>query len=171
MSKEILTLVDKNDNVIGEELREKCHKQGLWHRASTIFILNSKDEVLIQKRAPNMSHPNRWCTSASGHVLVDESYEQAAKRELKEELGIECEFKEIGKLAERTIGRPDEIENEYNMVYVCYHEGPFNPQKEELAEVKFISIPELRKEIEQDRNNFTPGFLLELRYFLENKEQ
>ncbi|MFH1610496.1 MAG: NUDIX domain-containing protein [Patescibacteria group bacterium] len=169
MSEEMLTLVDKDDKLVGEELRDKCHRQGLWHRASTIFVLNSKDEVLIQRRAPNMSHPNKWCSSASGHVLTNETYEQAAKRELKEELGIECDFKEIGKLAEQTIGKPDEIENEYNKVYVCYHEGPFKIQKEELTEVRFISIPELRKEIEQDRNNFTPGFLLELRYFLENR--
>ena len=131
MSEEILTLVDENDNVVGEETRDKCHKQGLWHRASTIFILNSKDEILIQKRSSKMSHPNRWCSSASGHVAVNESYRQAAERELKEELGIECDFKEVGKLAEKTIGKPGEIENEYNMIYICYNEGPFNLQKEE----------------------------------------
>ena len=72
------------------ETREKCHKDGLWHKAVALFIINSKGQVLLQKRSANKKMwPNMWDITSGGHVLVGELGFQAIIRECKEELGIE----------------------------------------------------------------------------------
>ena len=70
------------------ETREKCHKDGLWHKAVALFIINSKDEVLLQKRSEKKKlWPNLWDITAGGHVLAGEFGFEAIIREIKEELG------------------------------------------------------------------------------------
>lgn len=169
MSEEILYLVDSSDNVIGEAPRDQCHNQGLWHRRATVFVFNSAGELLLQKRAPNMSRPNLWCGSASGHVLQGESYEQAARRELQEEIGIACDLKSLGKLVVQAQYTAEDIDKEHHELFVCEHNGPFNIQQEELSEVKFMSLDELQEKIKDNSQQFTPGFLLELQYYLQHR--
>lgn len=71
------------------ESREKCHKEGLWHKAVAIFIINSKKQVLLQKRSGTKKlWPNMWDITAGGHVLVGEFGFEAVIREIKEEIGV-----------------------------------------------------------------------------------
>ena len=75
-----------------KETREKCHIEGLWHKAVSIFVVNSNNEVLLQKRSSNKKMwPGMWDVTAGGHVLAGEFGFQAVRRELKEELGINLE--------------------------------------------------------------------------------
>ena len=166
MKHEILNLINEQDELIGKVERDKAHAEGLWHRRATVFVFNSKNELLIQKRSSNMSWPNTWCGSASGHVLFNESYEEAAKRELKEEIGIDAEIKYIGKITEQSKAPAGEIENEHHHLFTCNSDGPFDIQQEELSEVKFESIKDIQKRIQKDPDEFTPGFRMEFEYFL-----
>ena len=69
--------------------REVCHSKGLWHKAVTAFIINSKGQVLLQKRSPNKKlWPNCWDITAGGHVLSGEFGFQSIIREVEEELGF-----------------------------------------------------------------------------------
>lgn len=69
--------------------REVCHSKGLWHKAVTVFIINSKEQVLLQKRSPNKKlWPNCWDITAGGHVLSGEFGFQSIIREVEEELGF-----------------------------------------------------------------------------------
>jgi len=165
---EKLNLVDENDKIIGTDLRDNCHQQGLWHRRSTVFVFNSEGKLLVQKRAPNMSRPNMWCGSASGHVLAGESYEDAAQRELKEELGIECDLKEVGQLKVEVDFSLNDKEREHHKLFSCQSDGPFNIQQEELSQVKFISLDKIKKNIQKNPENYTPGFIEEVKYYLKN---
>ena len=71
------------------ESREKCHKEGLWHKAVAIFIINSKKQVLLQKRSGTKKlWPNMWDITAGGHVLAGEFGFETVIREIKEELGV-----------------------------------------------------------------------------------
>lgn len=64
------------------ESREKCHKDGLWHKAVTVFIINSKNKVLLQRRSPNKkTWPNMWDITSGGHVLSGEFGFQSIIRE------------------------------------------------------------------------------------------
>ena len=78
------------------ETREICHKEGLWHKAVVLFIINSKGQVLLQKRSPYKKlWANMWDITAGGHVLTGEFGFQAIIRECKEEIGIELEKNDI----------------------------------------------------------------------------
>jgi len=167
---ETLNLVDEQDNLIGKVAREDAHKKGLWHRRITVFVFNKNNELLIQKRTSNMSWPNLWAASASGHVLINETYEQSAQRELKEEIGIECELKFIGKIIEKIAEPSGDIENEYVSIFVCHSDGPFNIQQEELSEIKFESIENIKKMLAKKPEQFTPGFVKEFEYYLKKSK-
>ena len=78
------------------ETREKCHREGLWHKAVVVFIINSKGQVLLQKRSANKKMwPNTWDVTAGGHVLAGEFGFQSILRECEEELGIKLNKNDI----------------------------------------------------------------------------
>jgi len=155
MKKEdIFDIVDANDQVIGSAPRSEVHAKGLRHRAVHMLIYNSNHELLIQFRSPEKDrHPNTWDSSAAGHVDSGETYKIAANRELQEELGISVpELKEIGYLQ-----ACEETGQEFVRVYEAYHEGPFHPQASEIAEVRWISIPELEHWMAEKPKEFAPA--------------
>jgi len=82
---EYFEVLNQKGEYTGEvETREKCHKEGLWHKAVVIFIINSKSQVLLQKRsATKKLWPNMWDVTAGGHVLAGEMGLQAILREAK----------------------------------------------------------------------------------------
>ncbi len=93
---ELVDIVDEQDNIIGKTTRQEAHKKGLLHRTVHILILNSDGNIFIHKRSPKLTiNPGLWTSSAAGHVASGQTYLEAAKRELGEELGVESELKEV----------------------------------------------------------------------------
>ncbi len=89
MSEEIFDVVDEDDHVVGQATRKEVHKQKLLHRVSNVFVFNSKGEMLVQKRSLSKDeYPGRFTSSVSGHLDAGETYEQAALREMYEEVGL-----------------------------------------------------------------------------------
>jgi len=138
---EYFDVVDSRDKVIGRARREECHSgKMLLHRAIGIIITDSRGEFLFQKRSMKKdTDPGRWAVGVGGHVDADESYEQAAKREAVEEVGIRCKPKFVFKSLV-------EMKSEIEMVsvYTCKHDGLFSINKEEADELKFISNAKVR---------------------------
>ena len=89
---EYIDIFDENNNPIGEKKeKQQAHEEGNFHRTAHIWIINDKNELLLQKRsASKKSHPNCWNISGTGHIRAGESVINGAIRELKEELGIEA---------------------------------------------------------------------------------
>lgn len=139
------------------ETREKCHKEGLWHKAVVVFIINSKGQVLLQKRSANKKMwPNMWDITAGGHVLAGEFGFQAILRECKEELGIELNKEEITFIGSSisTNIKGEIINNHFNEYYIAnkeVDEKTLKLQKEEVSEVKWINKEDI---IEKINNNF-----------------
>ncbi len=139
MSEENLDLVDENDNVIGTVNRMDAHYEGLRHRTVVVLIFNKKGELLLQKRsALKGTMPYSWALSVGGHVDAGEAYIDAARREMKEEMGIECEFFEIGKIYQHMLYKNRRKDSSFITVYCCEYEGPFNIQREEVTALKFF---------------------------------
>lgn len=139
------------------EPRDKCHKEGLWHKAVVVFIINSKGQVLLQKRsASKKMWPNMWDVTAGGHVLAGEFGFQATLRECKEELGIELKKEDItfiGSSISVNI-KGDIINKHFNEYYIAnkeVDEKRLKLQKEEVSEVKWINKEDI---IEKINNNF-----------------
>ena len=83
-------LNEKGQYINQIETRETCHTKGLWHKAVAVFIINSKKQVLLQKRSPYKKlWPNYWDITAGGHVLAGEFGFQAIIREIKEETNLD----------------------------------------------------------------------------------
>ncbi len=138
---ELFTVVDKNDKIIGYYSRYECHhNKKLIHRAIGIVIFNDQGQILLQKRSRNKdTNPGFYTLSTSGHVDKGETYMQAAKRELFEELGIHTPLTKKKKFIVET-----DIETEMDCLFSTKHNGPFYPNKEEVDEVKFVNIDKLK---------------------------
>ena len=98
---EYLDVVDDSDCVIGKATRKEVYEKKLTHRIVHVLVINPiNSKIYIQKRADSVSYlPGHYSTSAGGHVLSGESYDQAVARELNEELGIKALIKNIASMS------------------------------------------------------------------------
>ena len=152
---EYFDVVNDDDKVIGTASRDECHKKGLLHRAVHIIILNSKCEILLQKRSMEKDlYPGWWIDAAAGHVESGETYKDAAKREMMEELGISTELEELFRVKRRWAG-DDKIDNEVVDVYFGYSNGPFKVPKDEVDFVKFFPALKILEMMKTEK--FTPS--------------
>src|SRR3989338_5228619 len=124
-----ICIVDEENNEIGKASTKEAHEKKLLHRASYVMLVNKEGKILLQKRVAMKTYPHMWTMSASGHVDQGESYEEAAHRELKEELGISTRLKKIGIFLKK-----DNICNVWATLFFGNHDGPFNFSKEEVEE-------------------------------------
>ncbi|MFH1587046.1 MAG: NUDIX domain-containing protein [Candidatus Diapherotrites archaeon] len=161
---EIFDLVNENNEVIGQEERWKVHKKRLWHRAVYIFIFNKKGELLLQKRSMDSdTSAGLWTASASGHLGTEKDYLAAAKRELKEEIGIEIPIKKIG------AGEIDNsVDRMFFKLYSGKYDGKFKIQEEELSKVKFFTVDEIKKMVEKTPEKFSPNFRVAFGLYIRN---
>src|SRR3989344_1645943 len=141
MPDELVDVVNEKDEIIGQAMKSKCHAEGLWHRISCNLIFNSEGKIWLQTRAKNINSGGKLDYSASGHVKRGDTYEQAAQREIQEELGISTELKLLFKPI-------PEIYNKINHMIALFtgkHDGPFKIQEEELEKVEAYSIEAIKK--------------------------
>lgn len=151
---EYLDVVDENDNVVRRGTRDDCHKNHLIHRGVYVFVSNSKDQIFLQKRIESKDmHPGYYTASASGHADAGEMYDQAAKRELKEELNIDVPFKRLCKFKNFS-----SLQKEFCMLYSCNYDGEIKFNEKEISEGKFFDREEIEREITRGKKKFTPGF-------------
>lgn len=162
---ELLILVDNNDREIGFLEKDKCHKgEGILHRAFSIFLINSNNELLLQKRSPNkLLWGNYWSNSVCSHPRKGESIEFAAKRRLKDELNVEIEnnlhfiFKFQYSAKFENIGS----ERELCSVFVAKYDGTIHPNQQEIADIKYLPLSSINNELEHNSSQFTPWFKIE----------
>ena len=143
---EIFDVVNERDEVVGREIRSEVHRLGLKHRAVHMLLANSRGEVFLQKRSMTKdTWPGAWDSSASGHLDAGEGYDEAAVREVREELG--WEFTEpltpVLKLdACAATGQ------EFVWVYRGEAEGPFTLHPEEIDDGRWFTVGEVGRLIE-----------------------
>jgi len=151
---EIFDVVNERDEVIGSWARDEVHVNNLLHRAVHIWIFNGRGELFLQKRSPwKQNHPDLWCSSTAGHVDAGESYEQAAHRELAEEIGIDTQLKKFWK-----IEALPETGYEFLEVFVGRSEGPFRLAPGEVETGAFFPIDQIRQWLVRTPEEFTPLF-------------
>ncbi len=154
-------LNERGEYINKSETREKCHKEGIWHRAVAVFIINKNNQVLLQKRSKSKKMwPDMWDITAGGHVLAGELGFQAAIREVKEELGINVEKKDITIIGESISEniKGDIIDrhfNEYYMINKNIDEKKIKLQEDEVSEVKWIDKDEIIKKIKNNYDGIT----------------
>jgi len=158
MAEYILT-VDEQDRETGYMEKMEVHKRGVLHRAFSVMIFNNKGEVLLQKRAKEKYHsPGLWTNSCCSHQRQGEALTEAVARRIREELGISCDCMEAFKfnyLAQFDNGL---IEHEIDHVFIGHYNGNVFPNKDEVEEIRWISLDKLYKEINEHPEDFTYWF-------------
>jgi 16S rRNA (adenine1518-N6/adenine1519-N6)-dimethyltransferase len=148
-------VVDKNDRILRDASRFEVHGNNLRHRAVHILIFNPAGEVYLQQRSRwKDRHPLRWDSSAAGHVVAAESYDETARRELKEELGISVPLKKISKLpaSERT-------DQEFVWLYRGDLAGDLSPNRTEIETGAFFPETVIDGWVAARPEDFAPGFI------------
>ncbi|WP_142524526.1 NUDIX hydrolase [Methylacidimicrobium cyclopophantes] len=154
---ELFDIVDVTDRVVGRKPRSWVHRYGLRHRAVHTLVFNARGELFLQKRSLTKDlNPGLWDSSCSGHVLAGETYDQAAWRELGEELGITdpIPLRPVCKLAAK-----QETGNEFIWVYQAQSDGPFCLHPGEISEGRFLEIRDLDQELLVGPARFSPVFV------------
>ena len=163
---EYLDVVNEQDMVVDRQTRQKCVEQGLLHRAVVVFLKNDLGETYLQKRSSRvMFYPGYWCASATGHVSSGESYFEASKREVKEELGIECQLRELGKFTSPKWRIRGLVEWEHITVFEGVADSPKIVLSDETEEGRFLAPSEFQRLVEKQPRILTPDTLLALKYY------
>lgn len=155
---EFLDIVDEDDNVIGQDNKDNKFNKELISRNVAIFILDGDKKLLIVKRSKHKkSFPNRYDLAACGNVKAGETYEEAAEREVMEELGITCDIKLLEKIYNE-FKEGDKNIKYFTGVFLGYYSGNVN-LNDELVELKKLSVKEVEKLVNENEILFTPGFV------------
>ncbi|HSW58327.1 MAG TPA: isopentenyl-diphosphate Delta-isomerase [Dehalococcoidales bacterium] len=139
----------------------EVHQKGLRHLAVSVFIFDSQNRLLLQRRAQVKYHsPGKWSNTCCTHPLPGETPIQAARRRLQEEMGLIVDIKEIFTFSYRADVGGGLIENEFDHVFWGQSEGAPSINPDEVLEWRRISLPELDEEMAQHQSDYTIWFLL-----------
>ena len=156
---EQVILVDEHDNEIGVEEKTAAHVNGKLHRAFSIFVFDSHGKLLLQKRAAHKYHSgDLWSNACCGHPRPGEGTEQAAHRRLKEEMGFDCELKNIHSFSYRTEFDNGLIEHEYDHVFVGRTDLQPQHDPSEVGDWKWVEPGWLTSDVKQHPERYTVWF-------------
>jgi isopentenyl-diphosphate Delta-isomerase len=146
---EQLILVDENDQQIGTEEKLEAHKQGLLHRAFSIYIFNDKNELMLQQRALDKYHcGGLWTNTTCSHPRIGEDNLAAAHRRLQEEMGFDTELNKVTELIYKVDFENGLTEHEYLHVYIGRHNKDPKLTPEEANDFQWINLIELERRID-----------------------
>jgi isopentenyl-diphosphate delta-isomerase len=164
VASEQLILVDEADGEIGYMDRARCHAgRGMLHRAFSLLIFNGDGQLLLQQRAASKQlWPLFWSNSCCSHPRRDESIETAARRRLREELGLSCPLQFLFKFQYQAQFDSAGAENELCSVFIGRSTERVIINPDEIHAWRWIAPPALHAEMAgPDQGSFTPWFRLE----------
>lgn len=168
---EILVLVDDNDNEIGTDTRENCHRgSGRRHRAYTVFLFHDGKMLLQRRSGKKLLWPGAWDVSYTSHVYPGETYEHAASRRARQELNAN-----VGSLTDvhsfvYFAPQGGNAENEFCRVLVGEFDGKISPNPEELNDFRWVSLKDVEADLHANPDSYTPWFKLSFSGFIGHPE-
>lgn len=154
-------LVDVNDTQIGVMEKMEAHQMGLLHRAFSVFIFNSKGEMLLQQRAISKYHSGGlWTNACCSHPFPEEATIQAAQRRLKEELGFENPIEKVGDFIYKADFDNGLTEHEFDHIFAGEYEGKINFNKAEVMDICYKDLQEISHSLQTHPQKYTPWFHL-----------
>jgi isopentenyl-diphosphate delta-isomerase len=152
-------LVDQNDIQTGISEKLEAHHKGLLHRAVSVFIVNSQGDWLIQRRAFDKYHSNGlWTNACCTHPLPGESVFDAAKRRLKEEMGIICNVTWLFSFIYKEKLDNELTEHELDHIFFGMTDSDPVINTSEVEAWKRISFDQIQKDVKQNPDIFTFWF-------------
>lgn len=159
---ELLDIVDRLDNVTGITTKKQAHNKGYIHRVVAIYVLSIDGKLYVQRVGKNKLYDH----SVGGHVSRGETYEEAAKREVREELGLLQPLVSLGKIYSDEVDRHPNYRHIY-AIYKCEARAgwKFVPN-EEVKDIEALPIKQVVGLMKTRSSLFTTGFLRTMEYYL-----
>lgn len=164
---ENIIVVDEFDNQIWEWEKMDVHRKALLHRAFSILIFNDNWELMLQQRDLWKYHSwGKWTNTCCSHPRVGESLDDAIHRRLFEEMWFDTKLNKKTEFIYNVELDNELTENEYLHVYTWLYNDEPKLNKDEAMNWKWISIDDLKKDIEENSDNYTKWFYIIVRdYF------
>jgi isopentenyl-diphosphate delta-isomerase len=169
MQEEKVILVDEFDNPVGLMPKIEAHEKGLLHRAFSVFILNSKGELMLQQRALHKYHsPGLWTNTCCSHQRDGESNLEAGKRRLMEEMGFTTSLNEVLSFIYKAPFDNGLTEHEFDHVLIGRFENEPSINPNEVASWKWMHMEDIKKDLLINPEMYTAWFKIIFERFYES---
>jgi isopentenyl-diphosphate delta-isomerase len=154
-------LVDENDNPAGEAEKMQAHIDGLLHRAFSVFIFNSKGEMLLQQRALEKYHSGGlWTNACCSHPVPGETTGAAAARRLQEEMGFSVQVEKIFDFVYKAEFDNGLTEHEFDHVFAGVYDGSIQSNPEEVMAFCYRAMDDISLSLQSQPGDYTAWFHL-----------
>ena len=161
MDKELVVLVDQEDRQIGTMEKIEAHATAVLHRAFSVFIINTNQELLLQQRAFDKYHsPGLWTNTCCSHQRDGEKTLEAGSRRLIEEMGIKVPLTELFTFIYKASFDNGLTEHELDHVLIGYGGKDPKINSEEVAAFNWMPLDEIEKDLKQNPQNYTVWFAI-----------
>lgn len=161
MMEQPVLLVNERDEPVGTMEKMEAHRRGILHRAFSVFIFDRSGRMLLQQRAAGKYHGGGlWTNTCCSHPYPEEPVATAAVRRLQEEMGFTAPLEKIFHFTYRAEVENSLIEHEYDHVFAGEFEGTVAMNPDEVADFRYLSMPELKEALATEPKAFTSWFRL-----------
>jgi isopentenyl-diphosphate delta-isomerase len=172
MKEEQVILVNEKDEPIGLMNKLEAHEKAVLHRAFSVFILNGKNEIMLQQRANHKYHsPLLWTNTCCSHQRAGETNIEAGTRRLMEEMGFTAELKELFHFIYKAPFDNGLTEHELELVIIGYYIEEPIINSVEVESWKWMGIEEVKNDMKQNPEIYTVWFKIifdEFYHYLED---
>lgn len=165
---ELFAVFDRNGQQLGLRPRHEVHREGLWHKSAQVLVFDVQGRLLMQQRAADKDlYANLWDYSVGEHLQPGESFREAAVRGLREELGVTevDHFHPLGGQRWVEIETRHHADREIQQAFRCEYQGVLRPDPVEVAQVKYMALPDLAAWLAAAPDAFTPWFVADIEAF------
>jgi isopentenyl-diphosphate delta-isomerase len=163
---DFVVLVDENDRETGLAPKLLAHQHGRRHRAISVCIVDGEGRMLLQRRALGKYHSGGlWTNACCTHPRPGERPDLAARRRLREEIGIVCPLTFMARTSYRASVGEGLVEDEIVHLFVGDYDGAVTPDIEEVSEVAWRSYEALSADVELHPEGYTYWFRYYMRLF------
>jgi isopentenyl-diphosphate delta-isomerase len=159
MTEEKVILVNQDDEQIGLMPKLEAHEKAVLHRAFSVFILNDKNEIMLQQRASHKYHsPLLWTNTCCSHQREGETNMQAGTRRLREEMGFETPLKELFHFIYMAPFDNGLTEHELDHVMIGYYNDAPQINPDEVESWKWMCIEDVKNDMQRQPELYTVWF-------------
>ncbi|MBP6310721.1 MAG: isopentenyl-diphosphate Delta-isomerase [Flavobacteriales bacterium] len=158
---EQVILIDPDDRELGHMEKLAAHREGMLHRAFSVFVFNDHGELLLQQRASSKYHSaGLWTNTCCGHPRPGETIQEAAGRRLFEEMGVKIELTPVFHFVYRAELENGLVENELDHVLIGRFSKDPDPDPSEASDWRWVQRESLARELKEYPKLFTAWFPL-----------
>lgn len=154
-----LILVDENDVPTGTMEKMAVHRKALLHRAFSVFIFNSRGEMLLQQRAAGKYHSaGLWTNACCSHPISGQQTGEAAEKRLQEEMGFTVPLQKAFSFTYKASLENGLTEHEFDHVFIGTYDGAISVDAAEVADWNFMNMTELKESISAHPRKYSEWF-------------